>query len=292
MSKQWSGLVIALLAVVIAMAAGFGVAMLATTVIKQPTVEISAAPTAIAPTSITDIETATAIVDSVPTAGSFIGTEPSIATAVSTPTASAAVVGETPASAGEQEQPIIDTDSDVRQAIFAEDTFSSSSSGWPVHATDTWSAQYVDGRYQLTLKGKPTIGFSFPLPTDQYRLGVDVGVRGGSAGIVFLFAEPSTFYQLVIDEQNRYAVQRVDGDVVTNLVDWTPSESIGPSAENRLRVRREGTLVHFFANEELLTDFVVPPGEVVNRYGFVLSSQNGEAEATFDNLVGQRLLVP
>jgi hypothetical protein len=284
--------------VIIAMAAGFGVAMLASTMTRQPATTIADITTTITPTDISD--GANNSVQSEPsqpaTSAPAKSPQTSIAGIAPTPEASRIEASVEPSVSveGTEQQPVAVSDPDVPQAAFAEDTFSSSASGWPVRETETWSAQYVDDRYQLTLKGKPTIGFSFPLPSEQYRLGVDVTVRGGSAGVVFLYAEPSTFYQLVIDEENRYAIQRVDGEIVTNVVDWTPSEalSVEPNAADRLRVRREGTLVHFFANDELLTDFAVPPGEVVNRYGFVVNSSNGEAQATFDNLIGERLLAP
>jgi hypothetical protein len=145
--------------------------------------------------------------------------------------------------------------------IFIQDDFSTTANGWPQEETDTWSAGYEDGRYVLRLNGRTSIGFTTRLPADNYRLGIDLAVAEGGAGLVFLFAEPGTTYPALAN----------DGGV------------------NRLLVERQGQQIRFLAADTEITTFDIPEGDTSNRYGFVLTARSGQAQATFDNLLGERL---
>ncbi|HEX6291998.1 MAG TPA: hypothetical protein VFZ66_22620 [Herpetosiphonaceae bacterium] len=180
---------------------------------------------------------------------------------------------------------------------FIEDSFDTAAHGWPSGETETWSAGVVDQRYQLRLNGQTSIGFTTPLPAENYRLGVDVAVEQGGAGLVFLFAEPATSYRIILSPDGGYAIERQEGsatteeNVVTRIVDWTDSAALQdtPGAANRLTIERQGQAIRFIVNDQPLTEFAVPPGPFVNRYGFVLTSRSGQGFATFDNLRGERL---
>lgn len=180
--------------------------------------------------------------------------------------------------------------------VFIDETFDGAANGWPTDQTETWSAGLVDGRYQLKLNGQTSIGFTTPTPADNYRLSVDLAVSQGGAGLVFLFTEPATSYRIIISE-GAFAIERQEGNattqenVITKIVDWTESEALRdePGAVNRLTIERQGEKVYFFANEQPLNEFSIPPGPFVNRYGFVLTSRSGQGEATFDNLRGEEL---
>jgi hypothetical protein len=192
--------------------------------------------------------------------------------------------------------PIIEGTSTLQEPLlerFVDDTFDSAVSGWPVRETSTASAAYVDGRYQLTLNGQTTIGVSTFLPTPNYRLSLDVTIGEGSAGIVFLSAEPTTFYHFVVSTDGAYAIQMLDQvtNRLSNVVDWTQTAVVqrGAGATNRLRVERRGPQVTFFVNDQLLTEFPIPPGQVTNQYGFALTSPTAQGQASLDNLVGERL---
>jgi hypothetical protein len=50
--------------------------------------------------------------------------------------------------------------------------------------------------------------------------------------------------------------------------------------------------MHFFANEQMLMQWPILDGDVVNQYGFAITAQQGKAWASFDNLVVERLLHP
>lgn len=181
-------------------------------------------------------------------------------------------------------------------SVFIDETFDSDTSRWPADQTETWSAGVVDGRYQLKLNGQTSIGFTTPTPADNYRLGVDLAVAQGGAGLVFLFTEPATSYRIIISE-GAFAIERQESNattqenVVTKIVDWTESAALQnqPDAVNRLTIERQGEKVFFSANDQPLSEFSIPPGPFVNRYGFVLTSRTGQGEATFDNLRGEQL---
>jgi hypothetical protein len=155
---------------------------------------------------------------------------------------------------------------------------------------------YVDGHYQLTLNGQTNLGVATLLPAERYRLSTDVTVSEGAAGVTFLAVEPAMFYRIMLTNDGRYSIQQVQlgSDTPTNVVGWTVDAALqrGPSATNRLRIERQGGTVRFFANDQLLTEFAVPPGRLLNQYGFALTSPTAHGQATFDNLVGERLDTP
>jgi hypothetical protein len=178
--------------------------------------------------------------------------------------------------------------------IFIEDDFSTTANGWPQEETDTWSAGYEDGRYVLRLNGRTSIGFTTRLPADNYRLGIDLAVVEGGAGLVFLFAEPGTTYRFLVTPDGAYSieqsVQQQQESIVTKIVDWTPHPALANSGGvNRLLVERQGQQIRFLAGETEITTFDIPEGDTSNRYGFVLTARSGQAQATFDNLLGERL---
>jgi len=175
---------------------------------------------------------------------------------------------------------------------FMEDTFDTPVSGWPVRDEATWSASYAGGQYQLTLDGQPTVGVSTSLRETDYRLGVDViPSQQGDAGLIFLFSEPATFYQIALRPNGTYAIQQVDHETVTNVVEWSSSAALrrGEGVTNRLSIERQGDTVRFFANDQLLTGFAPPEGQFTNRFGFTLTSSTEQGQASFDNLVGEAL---
>lgn len=175
---------------------------------------------------------------------------------------------------------------------FIQDSFDTPASGWPVRSAETWSAAYVDGRYQLTLDGRQTAGVSIPVQPDNYRMGVDVILgEQGDAGLIVLFGEPSTFYQIALRPDGSYAIQRLEQSTITDVVEWTVNPALQPGAgvTNRLRIERQGSTISFYANDQLLTDFTVPDESLSNRFGFTLRSSTGQGEASFDNLEGQPL---
>jgi hypothetical protein len=226
-------------------------------------------------------------------ATTLIAVEPSV---ISTPEATARPTS-TPTPRATATSTATSTATPSPPDVFIEDTFATEVNGWPTGETETWTAGYVDQRYQLKLSGQTSIGFTTPIPADQYRLGIDVAVAEGAAGVVFLFAEPATSYRFILSADGAYAIERQEGNattkenIVTKIIDWTEHAALKKIAgeTNRLTIEREGDRIRFTANDQLLTEFAVPPGPFVNRYGFVLTSRTGNGAATFDNLRGERL---
>lgn len=175
--------------------------------------------------------------------------------------------------------------------VLVNESFDAPTGGWPNRTTATNNATYHDGRYQLTLNGQPALSISSALPATNYRLSADVTVAQGQAGILFLSKEPDTFYRLLITPNGKYTIQAQQTGTVTTIVDETPSAALQNAADapQRLRIERQGATVSFFANAQLLTTFTVPSSSVVNQYGFALASPTGQGQATFDNLVIEKL---
>ncbi len=207
-------------------------------------------------------------------------------------TATAATVTPSPAKTATPVPIVTETAPSTPTAdVFIQETFDVPALAFPERETTRWSVGYVDQRYQFKLNGQTLIGASLALPAENYRLGVDIAVTEGGAGIVFLFSQPATRYHVIFSPDGMYSIERLDNNVVTKIVDWTASPALQktPGATNRLEIERSGGTVRFFANDQLLTDFTVPAGEFEPQFGLVLTSGQGQGEATFDNLLGERL---
>jgi hypothetical protein len=159
---------------------------------------------------------------------------------------------------------------------------------WPTRDGTTAQLGYVDDRYQLALTGQPSVGIASVLPADNYRMAVDVTLAQGEAGAVFLAMEPATFYRVMINTEGAYAIQSLRNDQVRNVVDWTDSAALNGTT-TRLRIERQGTTVQFSANDQPLTTFTVPDGPSSNQIGVALTSDTGQGQATFSNVVVEKL---
>lgn len=171
------------------------------------------------------------------------------------------------------------------------DTFDSVESGWIQRQSPTWSAAYRDGRYALTTTGQQAMNVASSLDSPNYRVTVDVSVERGSGGIVFLAAKPAVFYRFVISTEGSYAIQRQEGAQVTNVVDWTQSDTLQrPSGTTyRVRVERRGDRVQCIVNDEPLLIWNTPSGDTIGQYGLAVASRDGQSTAEFDNLIVERL---
>lgn len=176
---------------------------------------------------------------------------------------------------------------------FVDDRFDAPDSGWLTRTTETSSAAYVDGQYRLTLNGQADIGFAQPLPDEYFRLSVDVAVEQGTAGLIFLAAEPATFYRFMITRTGQFSVQvqQQDRNITSPIIDWTQVEAIkqGPEQFNRLVVERRGAQVQCLVNDQLLAELTIQPGAFTSQYGLALTAQANTGAARFDNLLGERL---
>ncbi len=126
------------------------------------------------------------------------------------------------------------------------------------------------------------------MSTDDYRLSIDIALERGAAGLVFLAAEPAVVYRIMFDAERGYAIERLPSTADQDALDWTPSAAV-QATPMRVRIERRDTTVQFFANDEPLTTFTVPDGPVTNHVGVALADASGEGQATFTNLVVERV---
>lgn len=180
---------------------------------------------------------------------------------------------------------------DVRYKRYLEDSFDSSSSGWPVRNTPTSSTAYITGTYQLTLYGQRAIVISAPIDADVYKIQADVILKEGTGGLTFLSGQPATYYRVLISTSGTFAVQKQEGtERVTDIVAWAPSPAIeqGTNAVNRLQIERRNDQIAVSANDQLLTLMELNTADATGQFGFVLASETGLGTALFDNLVVDR----
>jgi hypothetical protein len=177
--------------------------------------------------------------------------------------------------------------------VIVSDTFDDPSSGWPVRERETWSALYVDGRYEMTLSGQPSSGSSTAFAGEHYRWSATIAVFQGQAGLIFLSTPPAKFYRLLISPDGTYSVESITqgNDNPTVLLAPTAHRALrrGAGVSNRMTVERHENTIQFFVNDQLLTHFLIPSGEYINHYGFAIASPSGQARATFDTIFGERL---
>lgn len=173
--------------------------------------------------------------------------------------------------------------------------FGEPAGGWPQRSTGTLRASALTNGYQIVLEGQTNATISTDLPDVDYQLSLDVTIERGSAGVIFLAAEPATFYRLLFNTDGAYALQTIDqADQITILVDWTESNLFrrGTGTSSQLRIERAGNTIRFFANGAAFASFTVPQGQFSNRYGFALTAPDGNAAATFANLQGTYVATP
>jgi hypothetical protein len=173
--------------------------------------------------------------------------------------------------------------------IRSRETFDHTSS-WPAQQQPGWASGYEDGRYWLKLDGQQTISYRIPLDATEFRIGADVQVRGGYAGLVFLSSEPNILYRFQIDSAGRYRLGRRQGADVTTFIDWTAASALktGPDAVNQIEVRRVEDEISLFANETRLASYPLPEGvQFATVVGMTLDAvtRDSVAMAYFDNLV-------
>jgi hypothetical protein len=180
--------------------------------------------------------------------------------------------------------------------IQSRETFDKVSS-WPAKAESGWASGYTDGRYWLRLSGQKTISYRIPIESTEFRIGVDVQVNNGYAGLVFLADEDGALYRYQIDNAGRYRVGRQQSGTITALIDWTEAAVLkrGADAVNQIEIRRVENDLTLFANNTQLATLPVPSGaQLKAQVGMTLDAlaRDRVAEGFFDNLVVRLPLVP
>jgi hypothetical protein len=164
-------------------------------------------------------------------------------------------------------------------------------SDWPTRETDTTSMRYEDDQYQLALNGQPNVSVASVIPVDNYRLSIDIALNEGEAGIMFLAVEPTSFLRIMFNTKGEYALQDVQQNSTDALLleEWTASTALQGAEPIRVRIERQGDTIQFFANDQPLTTFDVPDGNVTNQAGVALTTSSEQGQATFSALVVEQL---
>jgi hypothetical protein len=168
---------------------------------------------------------------------------------------------------------------------------------WPAGAQEGWASGYEDGRYWLKLNGQRTISYRVPLDSPEFRITVDLQVKSGNAGLLFLAGESNSVYRFVVDNTGRYRLGIMQAGEERALKDWTADAALkaGADAVNQIEVRRVENELTLFANGKQLAAYTLPPGAKLQaQVGMALDalSRDSGALAYFDNLAVRVPLVP
>lgn len=180
--------------------------------------------------------------------------------------------------------------------VLARESFEIAST-WPITDADGWSAGYEEGRYRMQLNGKRVISYGIPLDVSEFRVDVDVQIKSGHAGLLFLSGDENIFYRFLIDGAGNYRLERQQGEEIAALYDWTASSVLkgGPDAINKIEIQFVEREVKLFANNTELAAYTLPADESVRgRAGLAIATpnRNESALAYFDNLEVRSPTVP
>ena len=167
---------------------------------------------------------------------------------------------------------------------------------WPAKEDQGWASGYESGRYWLKLDGQRTLSYSVPIAAPEFRVAVDVQVKSGRAGLLFLSDGPNIVYRFLIDNAGSYRIERQQASSTTALRDWAASAALrqGSEAVNRIMAQRVEDEVTLFANDAELMRFSLAGATTARgRAGMTIDAVTRDAGALayFDNLLVQVPLV-
>jgi hypothetical protein len=137
------------------------------------------------------------------------------------------------------------------------DDFSDPVSGWPTVNDEFVEVKYAAGEYLLHLKISGVLAWAWPgIQASDSDISVDVRsgcCTDGTSGIMFgLALDGSRMYTFEIGRDQHYELWRADASG-WELLGSGSSGFLKPGDEkNLLMVRREGPMIHVFANGHLL----------------------------------------
>jgi hypothetical protein len=170
------------------------------------------------------------------------------------------------------------------------DDFSDPTSGWPIQEDGYALFEYLEGEYRILVKN--TNWWAGAVPTFQakdFLVGVKVrnaGTTYGTYGIIFGAAEDwNYFYTFEIDPEGFYGVWRFSYDRGwVLLVDDFSTHINQGSDSNRIEVKRVGSSIEVYANQQLLTTLSDNTYTGLGYAGLITSSFNySPVDARFDN---------
>lgn len=143
------------------------------------------------------------------------------------------------------------------------DDFSNAGSGWQTGTSGQCQSGYVSGKYGVAVLALNQVCL-YPAPTTARVDGLfevtanKANANDGSVyGLVFGLNSKTAFNQFYVfwvdAYDGTYVLQRYDGGVWTNLAGGASAAIQRDAGENRLKVRRDGSLIHLYVNGVFLT---------------------------------------
>jgi len=169
-----------------------------------------------------------------------------------------------------------------------QDDFSSPGSGWLVREDATGRLGYLNGEYQILVKGQFLVWSTTAPGVRCVDCAVEADGRFSSTayrsyGLVFGVDDTSS-YHFAVDGDERYVLTRYTPQGWIILLNWTSSPYINAGqAANRLRVERVGTQIKLYANGHYLTTVTGSFGSGSLGVGLVASAYSTDMDARFDN---------
>ena len=175
-------------------------------------------------------------------------------------------------------------------AVLLDDNFeNAAASGLGTEEDDSSRYAYEDGAYVIEVKEAEKIVWAQVDGTyTNARFAVDTEIPPGAdvaaAGLIFHYQDADNFYLFSVSNDGYYALEVLEGNEWTVLIDWTQSDAVD-AVRNRMRVETKGDSITLYVNDELLettSDGTFTQGEAALA---VSSLKESTAEVRFDNLL-------
>jgi hypothetical protein len=164
--------------------------------------------------------------------------------------------------------------------------------GWASLRGPGWQVGYQDQRYRIgASQGVGTIWSYRTGPAKDVSIGVDMQATLGEGGLLARFQDANNYISISLNpSRTSFRVEQHDGGT-TNVIAGGQSEAIqtGADATNRLVVRLRGSSMEIVVNGQSLASADAPGAPDSLRYGLLVITNDGAAEAFFDNLEIRRL---
>jgi DnaJ-domain-containing protein 1 len=163
----------------------------------------------------------------------------------------------------------------------------STSTEWTQMQGETWSVGMEQGVYRIQVESGIGNIWSFHSSSagTEYSVGVDVNVRGGSAGLALHFLDSNNYLAFLVDPQEgSYRLEQYHNGNYKTLADGL-SHAIyqGQGEFNRIVAHLEGQEVRVFINGTSVATST-PDLATTDKYGLIASAGDSTATALFDNV--------
>ncbi len=175
-------------------------------------------------------------------------------------------------------------------AVLLDDNFeNAAASGLGTDEDASSRYAYEGGAYVIEVKEAEKIVWAQVDGTySNARFAVDTEIPPGAdvaaAGLIFHYQDADNFYLFSVSNDGYYALEVLEGNEWTVLIDWTQSDAVD-AVRNRMRVETNGDSITLYVNDELLettSDGTFTQGEAALA---VSSLKDSTAEVHFDNLL-------